>query len=169
MKKVIAVMAVLAMAVMFSACSMSMDTVRYANGTDKNVQTAPCIITLAPEPAPLPVIPPKATRVNILQPVMFDWDKSDIRADQQYIIDKVAALMAEYPDTVLVLDGYASTEGTDEYNLNLSMDRVQAVEAALVAKGVPFDSIQSITGQGETSIFGEILNTNRRVMVLSVE
>jgi outer membrane protein OmpA-like peptidoglycan-associated protein len=102
------------------ACGISMDTMKYANGTDKNIQTAECIVSIA-EPAPAAVvIPPKATKVKILEPVMFDWDKADIRADQEPVIEKVAALMAEYPDTALVLDGYASEEGATDYNMALS-------------------------------------------------
>jgi peptidoglycan-associated lipoprotein len=61
---------------------------------------------------------------------MFDWDKSVIRADQEIVIDKVAALMAEYPDTILALNGHASIEGTETYNLALSQRRADSVKAA---------------------------------------
>jgi outer membrane protein OmpA-like peptidoglycan-associated protein len=111
MKKMFTVVGVLALAVMLGACGISMDTMKYANGTDKNIQTAECIVSIA-EPAPAPVvIPAKATKIKILEPVMFDFDKAFIRADQEVVIDKVAALMAEYPDTVLALNGHASIEG----------------------------------------------------------
>jgi outer membrane protein OmpA-like peptidoglycan-associated protein len=144
-----------------------MDTLRYSGTPDTPIQTAECVVeVLAPEPV---VIPPKVTKINILEPVMFDWDKSNIRADQEIVIDKVAALMAEYPDTMLALKGHASVEGTDDYNLALSQRRADSVKAALVAQGVSADRIVSAIGEGETSIFGDILKTNRRVMVLSVD
>jgi outer membrane protein OmpA-like peptidoglycan-associated protein len=167
MKRMINVVAVLAMVVALAGCGISMDTIKYANGTKKQVQVEECVVeVLAPEPV---VIPPKVTKINILEPVMFDWDKSVIRADQEIVIDKVAALMKEYPDTMLALKGHASVEGTDKYNLALSQRRADAVKAALVAEGVASDRIVSAMGEGETSVFGDILKSNRRVMVLSVE
>lgn len=166
MKKVISVVAVLAMAFMFGACSMSMDTIKYANGTSKLVITEPCEVPTVEEVAPVIV---KATKVKILEPVMFDWDKSDIRADQEPVINKVADLMIEYPDTALILDGYASEEGATDYNLALSQDRADAVKSALIMKGVDGSRIVNAVGQGEATIFGDLLKLNRRVMVLSVE
>jgi len=166
MKKSLALVAVLAMAVMLGACGYSLDTIRYSGNTDKEVQAVTCEVATIEEAAP---VIEKATKVKILEPVMFDWDKSDIRADQQPVIDKVAALMAEYPDTALILDGYASEEGAEDYNLDLSQDRADAVKAALVEAGVDADRIVNAVGQGEATVFGDLLKLNRRVMVLSVD
>jgi uncharacterized lipoprotein len=40
------VVAVLAMVVMLAGCGISMDTIKYANGTSKNMQTAECVVEL---------------------------------------------------------------------------------------------------------------------------
>ena len=77
--------------------------------------------------------------------------------------------MAEYPDTALILDGYASEEGASDYNLDLSQDRADSVKAALIEKGVDADRIVNAVGQGEATVFGDLLKLNRRVMVLSVD
>ena len=146
MKKWITILAVLAMAFVFGACSMSMDTHKYMS-TNKEIQTGECTVSIAD---PVPEIPAKVTKIKILEPVMFDWDKSDIRIDQRPIIHRVAAMMTVYPDTVLVLDAYASVEGAEDYNINLSADRAQSVEAALVAEGVPADRIHMLRANGET-------------------
>lgn len=100
---------------------------------------------------------------------MFDFDKSDIRADQEIILDKVDILMDTYPDTDLVINGYASTEGSEEYNLGLSQRRANAVKDALIKRGIPADRIKKVTGKGEVGIFGEILKLNRRAVILDVK
>jgi outer membrane protein OmpA-like peptidoglycan-associated protein len=166
MKKFLNVVALLAVVAMISACGISMDTIKYANGTSNQIQTAPCEVATVDE---VPVVIAKATKIKILEPVMFDWDKSVIRADQEDVLNKVAALMAEYPDTALVLDGYASEECATDYNLALSQDRADAVKSALIMKGVDADRIVNVVGQGEATVFGDLLKLNRRVMVLSVD
>ncbi len=46
------------------------------------------------------------------------------------------------------LDGYASAEGSEAYNLNLSNDRANAVKQYLVNAGVSASSVTA-TGYGE--------------------
>ena len=161
MKKVFGILTVLAVAFVMSACSYSLDTVRYALDTRKEVRVVECSIV-----EPLPV---KATKIKIIEPVLFDFDKSNIRADQEPVIDRLAALMTEYPDTLLAIDGYASKEGPENYNLKLSQRRADSVKAALVAKGIAADRIANVVGMGETTQFSDKLPPNRRVVVISVE
>lgn len=156
MKKMINVFAVLCVVLMFVSC---------AGNNAKIVQSAPCaVISLAD-----PVIPAEAVLVKIVEPVMFDWDSFIVREDQSETLDKVAKLMKENQDIILVLEGFASVEGPEDYNLNLSQNRADAVETALVERGVSSERIQSVTGKGETTQFGEELSPNRRVMVLSIQ
>ena len=111
----------------------------------------------------------EAEIIEISEVVMFDWDSYEIRADQMELLNSIAATMIANPDLVLVLEGHASVEGETDYNLNLSQMRADSVKSMLMLSQVPEQNIQSSIGQGETDIFGEILDTNRRVMVLSVD
>jgi len=156
MKRFVNVFVMLMVAVMLVACG----------GASKIIQTAPCEISVT---EPVAVIPPAATLVKIVEPVMFDWDSFVIRADQEATINRVVELMAKYPDVDLILDGFASVEGPESHNIPLSQNRADAVEAALVERGVSSDRIKSVVGQGETEQFGSELSPNRRVMVLSIE
>lgn len=122
-----------------------------------------CIKEVAPAPVPAP------TTIKIDQPIMFDWDEFVIRDDQNETLDDVAGLMKQYPDTFLAIDGYASEEGPVDYNLELSIARAESVKGALVDRGISADRIQNVVGKGATTIFGDILSNNRKVVILSVE
>jgi len=145
----------LAVVLVFMLVACATSSSRNTNGI---VQSVACITVV-----------PDAVIITVVEPVMFDFDKSDIRADQEKVISKVVDLMNEYPEIMLVLEGHASIEGTDAYNLALSQRRADSVKDALVNAGIEAERIVNVVGEGETSIFGDILNTNRRVMVLSVE
>jgi len=107
-------------------------------------------------------------KIIIMKNVMFDWDKDVIRSDQQRVIDDIAQTMIDNTDLRIILDGYASVEGDEDYNLKLSNRRVDAVKSALVSKCVPADRIVNAEGQGETDIFGlDILWKNRKVVIMS--
>jgi len=68
------------------------------------------------------------------------------------------------------IDGFASTEGTDEFNWTLSCQRAEAVLAELTSPssrttpGIPAGFIEEFA-QGETDEFGTTLPPNRRVQI----
>jgi outer membrane protein OmpA-like peptidoglycan-associated protein len=68
------------------------------------------------------------------------------------------------------IDGFASTEGTDEFNWTLSCQRAEAVLAALTSPpsrttpGIPAGFIEEFA-QGETDEFGTTLASNRRAQI----
>lgn len=105
----------------------------------------------------------------IFEDIMFDWDKDVIRVDQQDKIDRIVGSMNDHPDIKVSLKGRASVEGTDEYNLDLSTRRVNAVRSVLISKGVSESRIVNAQGMGETDMFGIELSPNRRVEVSSDE
>jgi len=162
-KKIFTIVSSLVCLMFLSGCFISTDTIKYWNGPDKGetIQTAVCISIDDSVPT-VPVI-------KIKEAVMFDWDSNIIKPEGDALLDKVAKIMEDNPDIDIYLTGYASVEGTDEYNMALSERRVNATWDALTAKGVSADRIKSSVGKGEVDIFGESLEANRRVMVLSVD
>ncbi|SRR5712692_2105631 len=79
---------------------------------------------------------------------LFDFDKSDIRANQMSEVSDIAAYVKQNPSTKVGLDGHADPRGSDAYNQALSERRVNAVREALIKAGVPADKIA-------TGAFGE--------------
>jgi len=169
MKKLIAVIAVLVMAFMFTACG-SFDTIRYAGNTDKEMQTAPCVVVETVEEAAVPAAAPIeiVKVVKIRQPIMFPFDSAEITDQEMAKIDALANILIENPDTLVVVNGWASSEGSDDYNMDLSGQRAMAVQSALIDKGIADDRIETVA-KGETGLFGDLLKLNRRAIVLDVE
>lgn len=62
-----------------------------------------------------------------------------------------------------ILTGYASEEGTEEYNADLALRRAESLKAALVEYGVAPEQL-TVVGAGETTQFGESLELNRVVV-----
>jgi len=102
--------------------------------------------------------------------VLFDFDKFNIDIVAALSLEKIAADIADAPDTLIILKGHTDRHGTDEYNQILSENRANAVEDYLVAAGVSVENIMSVKGYGETLLLPEMTDhENRRVIILSVE
>ena len=165
--KLFRIMCILAIAFMISACSVSWDTIKYAGDTDKELQTAPCVVESV-EDVVVVVAETKATRIDVRHPILFPFDSSVITADEMISINSLAETLKEYPDTNVVINGWASTEGATLYNSKLSGQRAIAVKSALLAKGIAEDRINTVA-KGETGIFSDLLKLNRRAIVIDVK
>src|SRR5207247_11334486 len=77
--------------------------------------------------------------------------------------DRVRVVLASHTGAVVVrIHGYASAEGDERYNLNLSAHRVVAVRDAISAL-LPAGSAVHLIAHGETAAFGDDPGPNRRV------
>ena len=104
--------------------------------------------------------------------VLFDFDKSDIRADARAVIDQVLAdAAAQGIDRVRIsATGHADRSGSEEYNLALSMRRADAAREALIARGIPAENI-TVASRGESenavpTADGVKEQANRRVEII---
>lgn len=69
--------------------------------------------------------------------ILFDFDKSDIRADAAGVLDTLSGALGQVPDAEAVeILGHTDAKGDDDYNLALSERRAQAVLEALRQRGV---------------------------------
>jgi outer membrane protein OmpA-like peptidoglycan-associated protein len=95
-------------------------------------------------PAPPPVMVPTANYI-----VFFDFDRSNITADAQRVINDAAAAAKSGNKSRIQLTGHTDRSGSDQYNMALSLRRGEAVKQALIAQGIPANAI-SIIGRGES-------------------
>ncbi len=77
--------------------------------------------------------------------VYFDYDKSDIRADQQGDIQADAQFLNQHPGINFTVEGHCDSRGSTEYNLALGDQRASSVKNALVAAGVSASRIKTIS------------------------
>jgi peptidoglycan-associated lipoprotein len=102
--------------------------------------------TTPPPPPPPPVEQPKPVlKESQFQTVYFDFDKYNLRADAKASLDANFALLKEFPDAIVKVEGHCDERGTVEYNLSLGEKRARAVMDYLVGKGVAAARLSIIT------------------------
>jgi peptidoglycan-associated lipoprotein len=101
------------------------------------------------QPPPPPPPPPTATDAELFQQnmkdVFFDYDKYDIRAGDQAVIQQDAEFLKSHPNIKFTIEGHCDERGSTEYNLALGDNRANAAKSALVQAGVPADRIRTIS------------------------
>lgn len=85
--------------------------------------------------------------VLTLSGVLFETGKTTLKPGATPTLDRVASYMAQFPKTLLIVEGHTDSTGSRETNQELSALRAQAVADALVARGVPRDRIDMV-GRG---------------------
>jgi OmpA-OmpF porin, OOP family len=81
--------------------------------------------------------------------IEFEFNSSVLRTSAYATLDKLSAALKANSSSTVQLDGHASAEGTDEYNMTLSTDRASSVKSYLVNSGISASRI-SATGFGES-------------------
>lgn len=81
--------------------------------------------------------------------VLFDFDKSDIRADARPVLDQLVTVLLNYSSPKVAISGHTDAKGSDDYNQALSERRATSVSAYLSEHGVDDDNLTT-TGKGES-------------------
>ncbi len=116
---------------------------------DGGTQTATATVTVnapasPPSPAPLSLTEQELFSQNV-KDVYFEYDKSDIAADQQASIQADVAFLQQHPSINFTVEGHCDERGSTEYNLALGDNRASAVKNALVAGGVTADRVKTVS------------------------
>ncbi len=119
-------------------------TARGAGGT----QDATARVTVnAPPPPPPP--PPSLTEQQLfaqnVQNIYFDYDKADVRPDQQGSLQADAQFLQQHPNIHITIEGHCDERGSTDYNLALGTNRAETVKNALIQSGVGGDRIKIIS------------------------
>jgi OOP family OmpA-OmpF porin len=112
---------------------------------------APVALYVAPTPAAQPVAAaaqPVYEKVAFDADVLFDSDKSALRPAGRDSLDDFVGRMKGLDTQAVLAVGYADRMGSEGANQILSQERVNAVKAYLVGKGIAAERVQ-ISAKGE--------------------
>ncbi|MGC2170619.1 MAG: peptidoglycan-associated lipoprotein Pal [Candidatus Sulfotelmatobacter sp.] len=119
-------------------------TAKGAGGT----QEASTRLTVT-QPPPPPAATPSPTDEDLfgenIKDVYFDFNKSDIRADQQAAVQSDAQFLTQHSNISFTIEGHCDDRGSTEYNLALGDQRASSVKNALTAAGVDASHIKTIS------------------------
>jgi len=107
----------------------------------------------APAPAPAPTAPTGESAAEVTRMMMaelgnvihFEYDKSDIRSDDQMILNRKADILRANPAVRVRISGHADERGSDEYNQVLGQRRANAAKTYLVGRGIDAGRIDVIS------------------------
>lgn len=80
--------------------------------------------------------------------VLFRTKSAELDPGSQSKLADLAGVIAQYPDLVIEIDGYADPRGKANENMELSQQRASAVRSALIVAGANPDNIR-IAAHGE--------------------
>jgi outer membrane protein OmpA-like peptidoglycan-associated protein len=90
----------------------------------------------------------------VLKDIYYDFDKSNIRADAEIVLNKLLLIMENNPTLKIELSSHTDSRGRDVYNLLLSNRRAKEAVNYIIKKGI---SSERIIAKG----YGESKLTNR--------
>lgn len=161
-----------AMALLLSACA----TRKPATAADAGSSTMPPAGTTAPadngvvpaaQPEAAPVSPGPSGGLLDKRIIYFDFDKSEVRAQDMDLINAHARYLATNPQQKIRLEGHTDARGTREYNIGLGERRDQSVRRLLMVQGAADSQILTVSfGEERPAVEGDdeaAFAQNRRV------
>ncbi|WP_445736673.1 OmpA family protein [Mariniflexile sp.] len=111
------------------------------NDTDGTISTVDLMLD--------PLIKGNQIAVN---PIYFDFDKSNIRTDAEYELEKVIDVLRIHPNMSIKIESHTDSRGSEKYNMKLSEQRAKSSRDYIVSRGIDSNRIESATGYGETKL-----------------
>ena len=118
-------------------------TAKGAGGTQE--ATARVTVNAPPPPPPQPTATDEQLFSQNVKDIYFDYDKYDVRGDQQGAIQADAQFLQQHPNMSFTIEGHCDERGSTEYNLALGDNRANAVKNALTQAGVNASRIKTIS------------------------
>jgi len=93
-----------------------------------------------------------------INPIFFDYDKSDITPQAATELDKVVFAMSKFPNIKIKIESHTDSRGKDAYNMKLSDSRAKSTRTYILSKGIDPSRIESAIGYGESRLTNKCKN-----------
>src|SRR6056300_1397412 len=105
--------------------------------------------------------------------IFFDYDKDDLKREvTEFILPEVINQMIKRPSLRILIEGHADEDGSENYNMSLSMRRAQSVANFLIANGISPNRIDiQAFGESMPAVPGDDEDArakNRRAVILEL-
>ena len=94
-----------------------------------------------------------------IDPIYFDYNKSNIRPDAALELDKIVRAMKKFPKLIIRASSHTDARGRDSYNEALSDRRAKSTVEYIVSKGINPNRIVA-KGYGETRLTNNCVDNN---------
>jgi len=86
--------------------------------------------------------------------IYFDFDRFNIRSDAEVELQKVLAVLNQYPTMTIAIRSHTDCRGTVAYNEKLSNDRAKSTRQYFIDKGIAVNRLTAI-GYGESRLIND--------------
>lgn len=115
-----------------------------------------------------PPVPERMT-IRVNSDVLFEQGSSALSAGGDRKIAEIADVIKDYPDTSINVLGYASSEGSDQRNTDLSQRRANVVADTLMKYRISESRIRQVRGLGASNPIADNDTESGRMMNRRVE
>jgi outer membrane protein OmpA-like peptidoglycan-associated protein len=82
--------------------------------------------------------------ISLKGDLTFDTNSATVRPGLYSEIDRIANVLYQYQQTVVRIEGHTDSRGAEEYNLNLSQRRADAVKNLLSQRGLAANRVETV-------------------------
>ncbi|MBF8150577.1 OmpA family protein [Winogradskyella sp. F6397] len=94
----------------------------------------------------------------VINPIYFDFDKSNIRTDAEYELENIVDVLRKHSEMVIKIESHTDSRGRDKYNMKLSDRRAKSTRDYIISRGIDASRIVSAIGYGESQLLNECSN-----------
>jgi len=104
------------------------------------------------------VVKKKGVEKVDVNPIYFDYDKSDITPKAIEELSKVVFVMKNFPNIRIKIEAHTDSRGKDSYNLKLSDQRAKSTRDYIISQEIDPSRIDSAIGYGESRLINKCKN-----------